>query len=106
MEVVLNDDTYNPYKMKNIIDSERWFSVEFPGEEWETHEGEQFRTRGFIDLVRELDEDTIEIIDWKNGKRLDFQIISSSVIFDIFQVQKCSYHFLLHQRRWTCDDIT
>ena len=93
VEVILNDDTYNPYKMENIIDSERWFSVEFPGEEWETHEGEQFRTRGFIDLVRELDKETIEIIDWKTGKRLDFYTRQPIDVLQLMrEIQPRLYH--------------
>ena len=75
MEEVLNNPYYNPYNL-NIIDSERWFALELPGDEWKcidkdgkTH---QFTVRGFIDLIHEIDQDTIEIVDWKTGNRKDY----------------------------------
>jgi len=76
VETILSDVEYNPYTMSKIIDGEKWFSLEMPGEEWQTLDRQgnkqQFALRGFIDLVREIDKDTIEIIDWKTGKRMDF----------------------------------
>lgn len=75
MEVVLVDTHANPYNNK-IIDSEQWFALEMPGDEWkcidEDGNEHQFAVRGFIDLVNEIDEETIEIIDWKTGKRQDY----------------------------------
>lgn len=75
MEVVLDNPYYNPYSL-NILDSEQWFALEMPGEEWKCldQDGEvhQFTPRGFIDLVHEIDHDTIEIVDWKTGKRNAF----------------------------------
>jgi hypothetical protein len=74
VEYIVNSK-FNPYNMK-IIDSERWFDIPFDGEEWEcineTNDKVQFSPRGYIDLVHEIDQDTIEIIDWKTGKREDF----------------------------------
>jgi hypothetical protein len=70
LEAVLADDFYNPYKLK-VIGVEKWFRIEMPGEEWKVGD-EQFRVRGYIDLVHEISEDTLEIIDWKTGKREDF----------------------------------
>jgi hypothetical protein len=75
MEVVLANPYYNPYEVK-VIDSERWFAFEMPGDEWKCLDAEgkehQFTPRGFIDLVHEIDKDTIEIVDWKTGKREEF----------------------------------
>lgn len=96
METVLNDPYSNPYNNK-IIDSERWFALEMPGEEWKcldkdgkTH---QFAVRGFIDLVHEIDYETIEIIDWKTGSRKSFytqQPIDEEVLMR--EVQPRLYH--------------
>ena len=76
LEVVLADPHYNPYQIAKPIDAERWFALEMPGEEWKCIDKDgklhQFAVRGFIDLVQEIDKDTIEIVDWKTGKRKDF----------------------------------
>lgn len=75
LETVLGDPFYNPYSLK-IVDVERWFALEMPDEEWRCcdKDGElhQFAVRGFIDLVHEIDQDTIEVVDWKTGERKDF----------------------------------
>ncbi len=72
LENILASGFYNPYNMK-IIDVEQWFELEIPGEEWKSMDkhGElkQFSVRGLLDLVHEIDSDTIEIVDWKTGKR-------------------------------------
>ncbi len=74
VEKILDSD-FSPYKSK-IIDVERWFEIEIPGKEWSCQDGHgqkhQLTCRGRIDLVREIDSETIEIIDWKTGKREDF----------------------------------
>lgn len=75
LEEILQNKYYNPYNL-NCIDSERWFALEMPGDEWkcteEDGEERQFATRGYIDLVHEIDQDTIEIVDWKTGARKNF----------------------------------
>ena len=75
LENILNNPHYNPYKIK-IIDSEQWFALEMPGDEWERLDKDgkkhQFTTRGFIDLTHEIDEETLEIVDWKTGSRKSF----------------------------------
>ena len=75
LETVMANPHYNPYNIK-VIDSERWFELEMPGKEWECLDKDgkphQFTTRGYIDLVQELSEDTIEIVDWKTGSRKEF----------------------------------
>jgi hypothetical protein len=76
LEHILNNKFYNPYKTIKILGVEQWFELEMPGEEWKCidKDGEehQFTTRGLIDLVHEIDEDTIEIVDWKTGQRKSF----------------------------------
>ncbi len=75
LETVLDDTFYNPYNLK-VLDTEEWFALEMPGEEWESLDQDgkvhQFATRGYIDLVHEIDKETIEIVDWKTGKRTSF----------------------------------
>lgn len=96
LEAVLNDPYYHPYKIKPI-DSERWFALEMPGEEWQCLDKDgkihQFAVRGFIDLVHEIDKDTIEIADWKTGARKDFytqQPIDEALLMR--EVQPRLYH--------------
>ncbi len=75
LENIIKDEFYNPYNLK-IIDIERWFALELPGEEWECFDQDgkkrQFTVRGFIDMVHEIDSDTIEIVDWKSGNRTNY----------------------------------
>lgn len=75
LEVVCGNQYYNPYNL-DVVDSERWFALEMPGKEWECLDADgamhQFAVRGYIDLVHEIDEDTIEIVDWKTGARKSF----------------------------------
>jgi len=97
LEAVLADPYYNPYQIANPIDAERWFALEMPGEEWSCLDKDgnrhQFAVRGFIDLVQEIDEDTIEIVDWKTGSRKDFysqQPIDEALLMR--EVQPRLYH--------------
>lgn len=75
LENILNNPHYNPYKIK-IIDSEQWFALEMPGDEWgcldKDGKKHQFTVRGFIDLTHEIDKETLEIVDWKTGSRKSF----------------------------------
>lgn len=96
LETILDDQFYNPYNLK-IVDAERWFALELPGEEWECLDKDgklhQFAIRGFIDLVHEIDEDTIEVVDWKTGSREDFytrQPIDEALL--IREIQPRLYH--------------
>jgi len=74
VEKVLEDDFCNPYSVK-VIDAERWFAIELPGDEWKCldHDDKehQFTIRGLIDMAHEIDDDTIEIVDYKTGQRKD-----------------------------------
>lgn len=96
VETILNDQFYNPRKLK-ILDVERWFMIELPGSEWECvdNDGErhQFAVRGYIDLIHEIDSDTLEIVDWKTGSKTDFhtqQAITEDVLMR--EVQSRLYH--------------
>jgi len=70
VQKILDDPYYNPYLM-NILDSEKRFEIEVDGEDWNTIENKPFRIKGFIDIVNKIDDDTIEIVDWKTGKQVD-----------------------------------
>lgn len=88
---------YNPYESV-VIDSERWFKLEMPGKEWqcidENGKLTQFAPRGFIDLVREIDDDTIEIVDWKTGDRSDFYTRKKHTYETLMRdIQVRLYHF-------------
>jgi len=68
---IIEDEFYNPYNLK-IIDAERWFSIELPLPEWKIAGGLETKAlvvRGYIDLIHELNKDTIEITDYKTGSR-------------------------------------
>ncbi len=87
---------FDPYTSK-IIDIEKWFEFEMPGKEWECknrdNETQQFTSRGFIDLSREINEDTIEIVDWKTGKRQDFYTMKEHTFETLFNdIQVRLYH--------------
>jgi ATP-dependent exoDNAse (exonuclease V) beta subunit len=69
LETILNDPYYNPYNLK-VLSGEQWFALEMPKEEFQCLD--KFVVRGYIDLVHEIDEDTIEIVDWKTGNRKNF----------------------------------
>jgi len=96
METILEDEFYNPYGLK-IVDTERWFALEMPGEEWKCLDKEgnlhQFAVRGFIDLVHEINSDTIEIVDWKTGNRTDLSTKQSIDEYKLIRdVQPRLYH--------------
>jgi hypothetical protein len=69
---------YNPLN-RDIVDIEKQFDLELPYE-WayylynlnnNVHHG-QFSLKGTIDLITKIDDDTLEVIDYKTGKRLNW----------------------------------
>ena len=69
---------YDP-RNRNVVDPEPHFDIPIE-EDWgkfkyyigdEVVEG-QLAIKGTIDLVTEIDDDTIEVIDWKTGQRKDW----------------------------------
>ena len=62
-------------RYRNILDPEPFFDIPIE-ESWAkfNYEGEEFNLaiKGTIDLVTKLDEDTIEVIDYKSGQRKDW----------------------------------
>jgi len=97
IEEVVGNKYYNPYD-SDVVDSEQWFALELPGDEWECKDNNgktsQFKIRGFIDFLRLIDEKTIEIIDWKTGKRQNFY--TQQTIDELSlpgEIQARLYHF-------------
>ncbi len=70
------DDDFNPIDEMKVIGIEQKFDITFPN---------GVRTFGFIDLVSEISEDTIEIRDYKSAKRVpsDKEITEGWVAKDI-----------------------
>jgi len=89
---ILRDKYYNPY-LNNVLDVEHWFEIDIDGEEWFTIENKPFKVRGFIDMVNIIDKDTIEIVDWKNGKQIDLSTMEEVTLENISKkIQPRIYH--------------
>jgi len=76
IEKVLNT-SYDPRRL-NVIATEYQFKIPMKSKDFNfeyydltkgTVEKGQYEIRGTIDLITELDKDTLEIIDWKTGSR-------------------------------------
>ena len=74
-----NDGQFDP-RFRNVVDSEPHFDIPIE-EDWgkytyELPDGKvlegQLAIKGTIDLVTRIDNDTIEVIDWKTGQRKDW----------------------------------
>lgn len=75
INVVLTDRKFSPLHSA-IVDVEQHFELMFESPEWQVagRDGtkQPFMVNGVMDFVREIDAETIEVIDWKTGKREDF----------------------------------
>lgn len=94
---VLNDKRFSPLRSK-IIQAEEKFNIEMPGSEWETQgrdgERKQFCVRGLFDVVRRVNRDTIEVIDYKTGKKKDWNTLDDYDLRSLMEaVQPRIYHF-------------
>lgn len=74
-----NDGQFDPRK-RNILEPEPHFDIPIE-EDWAKFEYKmpngkvvkgQLAIKGTIDLVTKVDDETIEVIDWKTGRRLDW----------------------------------
>lgn len=64
-----NNGIFNPLN-RTIIQTEQYIKIKID-EDWAIlPSGGQLNITGFIDLVTKVDENTIEIIDWKTGSQL------------------------------------
>lgn len=70
IEAVLNT-CYNPLNLK-VIKTELQFELDINKKGFKTLSGKNCLLRGTIDLVTENDSNTIEVIDYKTGKRTDW----------------------------------
>jgi hypothetical protein len=62
---------FNPLNLK-ILNIEDQFEITIKKPEAKLPGGKYMKLRGTIDLITELDEETLEIIDYKTGKRSDW----------------------------------
>lgn len=76
--ITLNNGMFDP-RNRNILEPEQHFDFEIKKPwakySYETPEGKlegYLALKGTIDLVTKISDDTIEVIDWKTGKRLDW----------------------------------
>jgi hypothetical protein len=66
-----NRDIHHPEPHFDIAIEEDWAKFEYEMPNGEVLEG-QLAIKGTIDLVTKISDDTIEVIDWKTGRRLDW----------------------------------
>lgn len=78
MALEWNNGNYDPRNLK-IVSPERSFDIEIE-QEWAKYDfvsgnkniSGNFSIKGTIDLITEVNSDTLEIIDWKTGQRYDW----------------------------------
>jgi hypothetical protein len=85
-----------------VLATEQRFEIELPGSDWKVVELDgairQFRVTGYIDLIHEVNADTIEIVDFKTGKRQDWRTLQQKDFYDLLHdVQPRFYHFAASQ---------
>lgn len=68
--VVLNHPTFSPLK-QTIIDVEQYFKIELTEPDFQLPDG-YLKITGKIDLITKIDEEELEITDYKTGKRQDW----------------------------------
>jgi hypothetical protein len=96
VNAVLSSPLYNPWTL-NILDVEKRFDISMPGIAWTTPSG-QFRITGYIDMVHEINPDTVEIVDWKTGRRTDYGSMKQKDFYDMMSdAQARIYHFAANQ---------
>ena len=61
IEKVINDKTLQSPLNKKVVQVEQWFELEIDDN------GEKIPVVGLMDIVTELDNDTIEVVDYKSG---------------------------------------
>jgi len=95
INIVLKSDL-NPGKL-NVIQAEQKFNINMSGDEWRIVNKDsvsQFAVRGIFDLIHKIDDDTIEVLDWKTGKRQNFNTFQSYDFYDLMcSIQPRLYHF-------------
>ena len=76
--LIYNNSMFDP-RLRNILQPEQKFDIiidkSWSKYEFDTKEGKitgNLGIKGTIDLITQIGDDTIEIIDWKTGRRLDW----------------------------------
>lgn len=68
LKIVFADSQFDPRK-RTIFETEKYFDLEID-EPWaKLSNGEYLRLKGTIDLITEVDENTLEVVDWKTGAK-------------------------------------
>jgi ATP-dependent helicase/DNAse subunit B len=97
LDKVLRHPIYDPRRLK-VIGTEVRLDLSLPGELWQLRDGKQFRVTGYMDLVHEASADTIEVVDWKTGRRQDFNTQREKDFYDLMRdVQPRLYHLAATQ---------
>ncbi len=96
VETIINS-IFNPTKL-DILSIEDKFRLYFKEEKWTTAQGKKLAVSGIMDLVHRINKNTIEIIDWKTGRRASF---GSNKPLDLTSlpddIQPRIYHMAAHQ---------
>ena len=93
-------------RLRNVIEAELYFEIPIK-EDWAKYDytlpnGQQSEgylvLKGTIDLVTEVDDSTIEVVDWKSGRRIDWSNYKEKTFEKLFQdPQLRIYHYALSQ---------
>lgn len=112
-----NNGEYNPLNRK-VLDVEHFFNFEID-EEWsyytylikdEPYIG-KLCLRGTMDLVTEIDKDTLHYIDWKTGSRVDWKVfkngkpIEKTIEIIKKDPQLQLYHYVIRKKFPTYKDV-
>lgn len=90
------DSKLNPINL-DIISIEEKFQLEFKSDKWITEKGNQLVISGIIDVIHKIDDDTIEIIDFKTGRMADWATGEPLDLKSIAQeIQPRIYHMAVH----------
>lgn len=88
--IELMDTHWTPFSTKTIS-TEEYFELELTDKRFRGADGKNFIINGLKDRVDRLDEDTIEVIDYKSGMRQDFlgdgKKLEPSDLYDNIQCQ-------------------
>jgi len=100
----MNNGTFDPRK-SYIVDAEPYFDItlEHPAFEYNfTLKGQalqgQLHIKGTIDLIRKIDEETYEIVDWKTGRRFNWNTGEEKTAEKLqTDPQLMLYHYAAHK---------
>ena len=90
-------------RLRNIIQPEQHFDIEidkpWANYEYETENGlitGKLAIKGTIDLITKVNDSTLEVIDWKTGKRLDWATGEEKTLAKLYKDPQLKiYHYAL-----------